>query len=121
MGEEPKTAVERYACIICKRPPTGRVEVYYAGKPLDPRFDLRNHSPDGFEWGYGGSGPAQLALAILAAVTGDDEIAQRHYQRFKFEVVGAMPKAGDAITAKEVVDWVAKKEAERVLTDESDV
>ena len=29
---------------------------------LRPRFDLRNHSPAGFEWGYGGSGPAQLAL-----------------------------------------------------------
>src|SRR5204863_5783137 len=26
-----------------------------------------NHSPDGFAWGYGGSGPAQLALAILLA------------------------------------------------------
>jgi hypothetical protein len=24
------------------------------------------HSPDGFEWGYAGSGPADLALAILA-------------------------------------------------------
>ncbi len=33
--------------------------------PLPPRFDVRNHSPSGFEWGYGGSGPAQLALAIL--------------------------------------------------------
>ena len=30
---------------------------------LDPRYDLRAHS-DGFEWGYGGSGPAQLALAL---------------------------------------------------------
>jgi hypothetical protein len=33
---------------------------------LDPRLDLYNHSPNGFEWGYSGSGPAQLALAILA-------------------------------------------------------
>ena len=33
---------------------------------LDPRFDLRNHSPNGFEWGYAGSGPAQLALALAA-------------------------------------------------------
>ena len=33
--------------------------------PLDPRYDLRNHSPTGFAWGYGGSGPSQLALAIL--------------------------------------------------------
>ena len=36
------------------------------GRPLNPRLDLWNHSPTGFEWGYGGSGPAQLALAILA-------------------------------------------------------
>jgi hypothetical protein len=36
------------------------------GAPLDPRNDLFNHSPDGFEFGYSGSGPAQLALAILA-------------------------------------------------------
>ncbi len=35
-------------------------------RPLGPRLDLANHSPDGFSWGYGGSGPAQLALAILA-------------------------------------------------------
>ena len=34
------------------------------GRPLNPRLDLYNHSPTGFEWGYCGSGPAQLALAI---------------------------------------------------------
>ncbi len=32
---------------------------------LPPRNDVFNHSPDGFEWGYGGSGPGQLSLAIL--------------------------------------------------------
>jgi hypothetical protein len=32
---------------------------------LRPRNDVRNHSPTGIEWGYGGSGPAQLALALL--------------------------------------------------------
>jgi hypothetical protein len=37
------------------------------GKPLSPRASpaVWNHSPDGFNWGYGGSGPARLALAIL--------------------------------------------------------
>lgn len=25
---------------------------------LDPRLDLWNKSPTGFEWGYGGSGPS---------------------------------------------------------------
>ena len=30
------------------------------------RNDLWNHSPTGAGWGYGGSGPAQLALGIAA-------------------------------------------------------
>lgn len=47
---------------------TYRVDVIAGGKrkALDPRNDLWDHSPSGFSWGYGGSGPAQLALAILA-------------------------------------------------------
>jgi hypothetical protein len=44
----------------------GETTVTVDGKPLPLRLDLRNHSPTGFEWGYTGSGPAQLALAILA-------------------------------------------------------
>ena len=34
---------------------------------LNPRHDSGNHSPTGLEWGYSGSGPAQLALALAAA------------------------------------------------------
>jgi hypothetical protein len=63
------------------------VTVTVNGQPLNPRHDLRNHSPDGFEWGYSGSGPAQLALAILADHLGDDARAQALYQEFKFTVV----------------------------------
>jgi len=33
------------------------------------RLEIRKHS-DGFEWNYSGSGPAQLALAILADFIG---------------------------------------------------
>jgi hypothetical protein len=36
------------------------------GSPLSLRTDLRNHSPSGHAWGYSGSGPAQLALDMLA-------------------------------------------------------
>lgn len=50
---------------------------------LRPRNDLWNHSPDGFEWGYGGSGPAQLALALLADALGDDALAVELHQHFK--------------------------------------
>lgn len=52
------------------------------GDMLEPRFDLRNHSPDGFEWGYNGSGPSQLALAILANEYGD-KVAQEYYIDFR--------------------------------------
>ena len=37
-------------------------------------LELVNHSPSGFEWGYGGSGPAQLALAFLLDYTDDESI-----------------------------------------------
>lgn len=31
----------------------------------------RSFAPSGFAWGYGGSGPSQLALATLYGMTGD--------------------------------------------------
>ena len=52
--------------------------------PLPLRLDLFNHSPTGFSWGYGGSGPAQLALALLADALGHDDLAVRLHQAFKF-------------------------------------
>jgi Family of unknown function (DUF6166) len=60
--------------------------------PLNPRFDLRNHSPTGFHWGYGGSGPAQLALAVLADYLRNDEVALLRYQEFKWQVIAALPQ-----------------------------
>jgi hypothetical protein len=56
------------------------------------RLDLANHSPTGFEWGYAGSGPAQLALAILADALGDDQAALRLHQRFKFRIICALKR-----------------------------
>jgi len=57
---------------------------------------LRRHSPDGFEWGYGGSGPAQLALALLleyfdhVGQPAGTDWALNLYQTFKFRVVGRL-------------------------------
>lgn len=52
------------------------------GAPLDPRTDIRRYSSDSFEWGYEGSGPHQLALAILANHYGDDARAQSSSRLF---------------------------------------
>ncbi len=58
------------------------------GEPLPTRLDLINKSPTGFEWGYGGSGPAQLALAILAwHCVSDEQRALDHYEEFKSLVI----------------------------------
>jgi len=72
----------------------GTVHVSCDGVPLNPRYDLANHSPDGFEYGYNGSGPSQLALAILANEF-DDEIALRHYQAFKFNYIALLERDKD--------------------------
>ena len=69
---------------------TGQPVVTVNRRPLNPRFDLRNHSPDGFERGYAGSGPAQLALALLSDCLGDDHTAAKFYQDFKFGVVAKL-------------------------------
>jgi len=45
-----------------------------------------NHSPDGFSWGYGGSGPSQLAFAILQVALGPDR-AMDVYQSFKWDTL----------------------------------
>ena len=47
----------------------GRTRVTLDGDPLPWGVEVVPHSPTGLEWGYHGSGPAQLALAILLAVT----------------------------------------------------
>lgn len=61
------------------------------GKPISPRNDLYNHSPDGLSWGYSGSGPAQLALAMLADHFGNDKKALSLYQDFKFSCIAKLP------------------------------
>jgi hypothetical protein len=49
---------------------------------LPPRLDLFNHSPTGFNWGYSGSGPAQLALAILADHFGHNPVALARFREW---------------------------------------
>jgi hypothetical protein len=72
------------------------------GRPLNPRLDLYNHSPSGFEWGYCGSGPAQLALALLADHLGDDQQAFNLYQRFKWAVIVELPKKCWTLTSRDI-------------------
>lgn len=92
----------------------GWYRVKLNGLPFDPApsLEVRNHSPDGFSFGYFGSGPAQLALAILLEETGSIEIANRYYQDYKQEVIAKLPNANGSfwkITSEEVRLWLKAK------------
>ena len=67
-------------------------KVWIDGKLLSPVKSQKvyNHSPDGFNWSYGGSGPAQLALAILIEFFPND--ALQYYQDLKRDFVAHMPE-----------------------------
>ena len=68
-------------------------DIYVDGERVSLYDSLahRAHSPTGFAWGYNGSGPAQLALAILLRVASPAE-AMVHYQQFKADVIARLCK-----------------------------
>lgn len=72
--------------------------------PLD---HIERHSPDGFNWGFGGSGPADTALSILTDCLGMDQ-ANQLYQLFKWEFVAGWGEEW-SITEKEILEWVEKQ------------
>jgi len=84
------------------------------GRALNPRLDLWNHSPTGFEWGYGGSGPAQLALAILVEHFGDTARAISLHQDFKRVVVANLDHRAWTLTTEQIRETIKRlKEPER--------
>lgn len=70
-----------------------------------PSLTLANKSPSGFSWGYGGSGPAQLALALIYDVTGDSQVSLRTYQEFKWAVVSNWGDTWE-ISSERIQAWV---------------
>jgi len=86
-------------------------------KPLNPCRELRNHSPTGFEWGYGGSGPAQLALAILAEHLGDERAALSRYQRFKWACIAQIRSAAWSLSSEEIDNCLAQLSEQQADTE----
>ena len=71
------------------------------GQPLPLRLDLRQYAM-GFEWGYDGTGPKQLALAILSELYGKDEPALTDAPRLLHAVIEDLPLAAWTLTAEEI-------------------
>lgn len=86
-------------------------QVIMDGHVLDPRPSqkLRNHSRDGFAWSYGGSGPSQLALAILKQVVSNEK-ALRWYQDFKWHAIATLPQNNFDLSI-DIQAWISEQEA----------
>jgi hypothetical protein len=80
------------------------------------------HSPDGFEYGYAGSGPADLALNILNAFVPpsvEDSMpcfrgccscfAAIHHQQFKAEFITPIKGSVEILKAETIRAWIAQR------------
>lgn len=78
------------------------------GVVLDPKPSLKiiSHSPDGFSCGYWGSGPTQLALALLMCVV-DPITAQEAKIDFRNEHVSSWPVDGPVDIDLDIRNWYA--------------
>ncbi len=111
-------------------------------RPLPMRLQVMNHSPSGFECGYEGSGPAQLALAICAdhfvrnelraesaallledfepRDTLENRMAVMIHQDFKRAIVASLPRVGGwTITEEQVARALDTLIASRVAAHQS--
>lgn len=111
--------------IVCRRDADGRKHFNI------PQVHIE-HSPGGFEWGYGGSGPSDFALNVLAVFLpvpkpakmdtwGDGNAVKLHggtvvsraawslHQDFKFSFVATLPKEGGTIGGEAIRAWIAER------------
>lgn len=94
---------------------------------------IKYHSPTGFEVGYGGSGPADLALNVLhllippspSAADADDEmhgttdvggvrmsnLAFTLHQEFKQRFIATMDADGGVVPLAQIHAWIAERTA----------
>jgi hypothetical protein len=97
----PKAVPLVFGDIVCARGQNGAPETNV------PRRITR-HSPDGFEWGYGGSGPADLALNILLMFV-DEPVATSLHQEFKWDFITPLPEEGGIIKRETVLKWLEER------------
>ena len=66
---------------------------------------VTRHSPDGFDWGYLGSGPSDLALNILLIYV-DEPTAWLLHNDFKDKFVAKIEEAGGVIPAQKIQEYL---------------
>ena len=83
-------------------------------RDLPARMDVINHSLDGFEWGYAGSGPTQLALALaIDALDGDVVRAVKVYQDVKWQITAKLDGNRWLLTQESILETIHAIETAR--------
>jgi hypothetical protein len=103
-GQEMKIYSGTKATMDLEGNPTVLVETNGKTAPLS---HVVTHSPTGMNWGYGGSGPADLALSILTDAVGG-RLARQYYQDFKRDFVATWGSSW-RITSQEIKKWLEEK------------
>lgn len=67
------------------------------------------HSPDGFEWGYSGSGPAELAAMILYDLGLDPAVVWRLHQHFKNHFLAPIGEDVWMLEEEELREWARQQ------------
>jgi hypothetical protein len=81
-------------------------------RELPLHLGVYRHSPSGFEWGYLGSGPAQLALALCVEVVGPER-AVRVHQVVKDRLVARLDGDDWVLTGHQVLQVIEAEERDR--------
>jgi len=109
------------------------------GKNLNPLTHVVMHSPTGFEYGYGGSGPSDLALSILVDYFGESKLwkktmvhdfptvskkeleassSVKHYQEFKQDFIQNRGRnEWFVISEGEITDWLLQREFKKEMEE----
>lgn len=83
---------------------------------LTPLRHRLHHSPSGMEWGYAGSGPADLARSMLADYLQDPDPHPALYQQFKHDLIAPLDQEArrHRIEGATIAAWLAdQQEAQR--------
>ena len=100
-----------------QRTPACCIVVVYPAGDLTRTEDLPRTArpgrryPGGWEWGYGGTGPHQLAWDLLLHATGQPTTAAQLYRLFCIEVISRLHIGRWTLTQAEILAWVAEHPA----------
>jgi hypothetical protein len=94
-------------------------QVWIDDRELSPERSqsVVNHSPTGFSWGSGGSGPAQLALALLLEIT-TKEMALLWYQDVTSHIIARLVQDDFVIGSREIVDFIVNEVKAEFVSEE---